>query len=58
MNVRAVAKPAAYKAGSPTDRVQALDWTRITDDLASQGSVVLEGLLSPEECCAIASLYL
>jgi uncharacterized protein len=57
MNVRAIAKPAVHEAGSPIDRVQALDWSRITDDLASQGSAVLEGLLSPEECRAIAWLY-
>jgi hypothetical protein len=37
--------------------VQALDWNRITDDLASQGSAVLEKLLAPDECRAIASLY-
>jgi uncharacterized protein len=57
MNVQTKVRPAARAAGAPADRVNALDWTRITDDLASQGSAVLEGLLSPEECREIASLY-
>jgi hypothetical protein len=38
--------------------VKALDWSRITDDLASQGSAVLKNLLSTEECREISSLYL
>jgi uncharacterized protein len=57
MNVQTKARPAAKVAGSPADRVKALDWKRIEGDLASQGSAMLEGLLSPGECRAIASLY-
>jgi hypothetical protein len=57
MNVQTKARPAARDAGSPADRVQSLDWDRIEGDLASQGSAVLGGLLSPEECLEIASLY-
>jgi hypothetical protein len=37
--------------------VQALDWNCITDELAAQGSAMMERLLSPEECREIASLY-
>jgi hypothetical protein len=37
--------------------VQALDWNRIADELAAQGSAMMEGLLSPEECREMASLY-
>ncbi|WP_119460988.1 2OG-Fe(II) oxygenase [Rhodospirillaceae bacterium SYSU D60014] len=55
MTVQTKIKPAV--ADLPDDRVTALDWNRIADDLASQGSAVLEGLLSPEECREIASLY-
>jgi uncharacterized protein len=57
MNVQTKARAAARDAGSPADRVKALDWDRIEGDLASQGSAVLERLLSPEECRDIASLY-
>jgi uncharacterized protein len=57
MNVQTKTRPAARAAGSPAERVRALDWSGITDDLASQGSAVLDGLLSPEECREIASLY-
>jgi hypothetical protein len=33
------------------------DWDRITADLNAQGSAVLEGLLTPDECRQIAALY-
>lgn len=56
MNVQTMTRAAMVEA-SPADRVQALDWNRIEGDLAAQGSAVLEKLLSPEECRAIASLY-
>jgi len=45
---------------SPSDiaaRVDALDWTQATADLDAQGCAVLKGLLSPDECHAITSLY-
>jgi hypothetical protein len=38
-------------------RVNALDWAQATADLDAQGCAVLKGLLSPEECHAITSLY-
>ncbi len=57
MNVQTKIRPAAEAAGAPAERVKALDWSRVADDLASQGAAVLENLLSPEECRAIASLY-
>jgi hypothetical protein len=57
MNVQTKIRPAAKAAGSPAERVKALDWSRITDDLASEGSALLEGLLSPDECREISSLY-
>jgi uncharacterized protein len=57
MNVQTKTRPASRVAASPADRVDALDWNRITDDLDSHGSAVLKGLLSPEECREVASLY-
>src|SRR5438445_13457791 len=38
-------------------RVDAIDWTQVTADLDGQGCAVLKGLLSPDECRALAALY-
>ena len=38
-------------------RVDAIDWAQATTDLDAQGCAVLNGLLSPEECRALAALY-
>ena len=38
-------------------RVAAIDWTAATNDLDAQGCAVLKGLLSAEECHALAALY-
>ena len=39
------------------ERVDGFDWQRIGRDLNQQGNAMLEQLLSPEECRAIARLY-
>jgi uncharacterized protein len=38
-------------------RVQTIDWERVSRDLEAQGSAVIERLLSPDECQALAALY-
>jgi len=38
-------------------RVDAIDWAQATADLDAQGCAVLKGLLTPEECDALAALY-
>src|SRR2546430_11989539 len=38
-------------------RVDAIDWMQATADLDAQGCAVLKGLLSPDECAALAALY-
>jgi hypothetical protein len=38
-------------------RVDAIDWTRISADLDAQGSAVIEKLLTPQQCAALAALY-
>jgi len=38
-------------------RVDAIDWAQATADLGAQGCAVLKGLLSPDECAALATLY-
>jgi uncharacterized protein len=39
------------------ERIGVVDWERVSQDLNAQGSAILERLLSPNECEAIASLY-
>jgi uncharacterized protein len=38
-------------------RVRTFDWERVSQDLDAQGSAVIEGLLSPDECQALAGRY-
>jgi uncharacterized protein len=38
-------------------RVDAFDWKRISNDLDAQGCAVIEQLVFPEECDALAGLY-
>jgi uncharacterized protein len=42
---------------SATARVNAIDWTKANSELDAQGCAVLKGLLSADECRALASLY-
>src|SRR6202795_856231 len=55
--MKATAKTIDRPAIDITSRVDALDWTQATADLDAQGCAVLKGLLSPEECAAITTLY-
>jgi uncharacterized protein len=41
----------------PVERVNALDWQRISQDLDEHGNAVLPGLLRSAECDALAALY-
>ena len=38
-------------------RVTAIDWTQMAAELDAQGATVVEGLLTPPECRALAALY-
>jgi hypothetical protein len=40
------------------ERVQDRDWIRIEAELDAQGFAVIGGLLSQEQCVALAALYL
>ena len=62
MNVHAKSQAGTSPAKSPAaassvGRVAQADWERLAADLNGQGSAVLEGLLTPEECRRLASLY-
>jgi hypothetical protein len=41
-----------------TARVSGFDWDRVSENLDAQGSAVIERLLSPDQCRALADLYL
>lgn len=49
--------PATVRATDPVVRVGTLDWTQIGQSLDEQGSVLLQGVLTPDECRALASFY-
>ncbi|MGH8628441.1 MAG: 2OG-Fe(II) oxygenase, partial [Gammaproteobacteria bacterium] len=38
-------------------RVKALDWERVSEDLNAQGCAMIEGLITRQECDALAELY-
>jgi uncharacterized protein len=51
---------AALRATPASDiatRIDAIDWEHANSDLEAQGCAVLSGLLSAEECRALAALY-
>src|SRR5216684_1699107 len=57
--MRSHAKTIIHPA-PPSDiaaRVEAIDWARTGSDLDAQGCAVLKGLLSADECRALAALY-
>jgi hypothetical protein len=45
------------KLPSLTERVAALDWERITQDLDTHGCATVSALLAPSECVALAETY-
>ena len=40
-----------------SDRAAGLDWAKLTSELDSQGSALIERLLEPDECRSLAALY-
>jgi uncharacterized protein len=59
MSMNAAAKTATPSASSKrvAARVKTLDWERVSQDLDAQGSAMIQRLLSPNECQAVAGLY-
>jgi hypothetical protein len=48
---------ASIPAEKAVARVNALDWQQIADNLDQHGSALLQSVLSPDECQALAALY-
>ncbi|WP_443083550.1 2OG-Fe(II) oxygenase [Variovorax sp. SRS16] len=44
-------------ANDVEQRVDAIDWMRVGDDLDAEGNAVIDRLLSPSECASLAALY-
>src|SRR5947209_20458224 len=55
--MKATAKISHRSSPDIAGRIDAIDWTLATADLDGQGCAVLKGLLSPDECRALAALY-
>lgn len=48
---------ATTSAETSAGRIGHLDWQRITGELGEEGSAVLPGILSPQECQVVSALY-
>ncbi|MES2312514.1 MAG: 2OG-Fe(II) oxygenase [Pseudomonadota bacterium] len=57
MSVQLHAAPIATTADDADTRLRVFDWAGVADDLDAQGCAMLEALLSPHECRALAGLY-
>ena len=58
MNAAAKNIKSSDSARNAAAKVRTLDWERVSQDLDAQGSAVIEAILSPAECQALAGLYM
>jgi uncharacterized protein len=63
--MKLAAKPASYASSADpapqpplAARLETIDWASVSADLDAQGCAVIERLLSPQQCLALAALYL
>jgi hypothetical protein len=61
LSIMTKSKPAEQRADTESHdiigRVAALDWPGITSELDAHGYAVIDSLLAPEQCAALADLY-
>ena len=57
MNALVKEAPAIIPVRDFSRWVKVLDWERISNDLDARGCAVIENLITPEECGALAGLY-
>ena len=50
-------RSSALSSGTIAERIQRLDWACLSQDLDGQGSAIVEGLLSSNECEQLTGLY-
>ncbi len=48
---------ALISAKAAAERVTEFDWSRVSQDLDAQGNALLEHLIPPDECQALAAMY-
>src|SRR5687768_2871199 len=51
------ARPRHESGMKAPDRLRVVDWARISAGLDSEGHAVIERVVSPAECAAVAALY-
>jgi hypothetical protein len=57
MAVVKFANPNSASTGDAAARVDAIEWTQVTEALDAQGCAVLKNLLTSEQCRAMSALY-
>jgi uncharacterized protein len=57
MNAAARKVTPSTSSENVVERVKAINWERVSQDLDAQGSAIIESLLFPAECQAVAGLY-
>ena len=45
------------RKGTPSDRLERVDWKRLSADLDDHGSAIIEGLLTDSECRSVSGCY-
>lgn len=57
MTVSVAGRVSAVASGGLIDRIGAIDWQCLSDELGAQGHALIPGLLQPKQCSALAGLY-
>jgi len=57
MSVSVAEKVRAVASGGVSDRIGAIDWQHVGDELGAQGHAIIPRLLEPKQCAALADLY-
>ncbi|WP_116809724.1 2OG-Fe(II) oxygenase [Steroidobacter cummioxidans] len=50
-------KVCEVASGGLLDRIAAIDWQRVSDELGTQGHAIIPSLLQPKQCSMLAGLY-
>ena len=57
MTARSASPSSVRLPQSVEERIEAIDWSRVAQDLDAEGNATIERLLAEEECARLASLY-
>ncbi len=56
-NAAAIRRPGTASIKNVAERVNSIDWEKVSHDLDAQGSALVERLVAADECEALAALY-